>query len=142
MATDTKSKTIASRTIDFFRRASSGALRGASLIEEEELMIVRSWSARATCAGADAYERHFRSRVLPALSRLQGQLGAELLRHDDGDDARLRVLSYWESMDAVRSFSGDDVGVAIVEDDARAALTSFDDRAEHFEIVVSTRARI
>jgi hypothetical protein len=43
-------------------------------------MLLRSWSARATSAGARAYLAHFRRRVLPELRRVPGFRGAVVLR--------------------------------------------------------------
>jgi heme-degrading monooxygenase HmoA len=45
------------------------------------------------------------------------------------------VLTLWESMDAVRKFAGGKPDKAIVEPEARAVLTDFDDCVTHFEIV-------
>lgn len=101
-------------------------------------MIVRTWSARATRGGADDYERHFRAHVLPALARLDGHCGAQLLRRDADGDVALTVVSYWESIAAVTRFAGDDAEAAVVEDDARAALTSYDTRVRHFELRADT----
>jgi heme-degrading monooxygenase HmoA len=45
------------------------------------------------------------------------------------------VFTLWESRDAVRKFAGPKPEKAVVEPDARAALTEFDKFAAHFEIV-------
>lgn len=87
------------------------------------------------------YERHFRSHVLPALSQLDGHRGAQLLRRDDGGAVVLCVLTYWESMEGVRRFAGDDAEVAVVEEDARAVLTSYDARVTHFQVLIDTTPR-
>lgn len=101
-------------------------------------MIARAWSARATLAGATAYELHFRASVLPALARLAGHCGAQLLRCDDGDRVELRVVTYWESIEAIARFAGADPEAAVVEHDARAALISYDARVTHLQVVADT----
>jgi heme-degrading monooxygenase HmoA len=75
------------------------------------------------------------------LSRLDGHRGAQLLRRDDGGDVALCVLTYWESMEAVKRFAGDDADLAVVEEDARAALTSYDARVAHFEVLIDATPR-
>ena len=45
------------------------------------------------------------------------------------------VLTKWQSMDAIRAFAGDDVGKAVVEAGAVAALVDFDDRVQHYETI-------
>lgn len=98
--------------------------------------IVRVWSARATAAGADAYVTHFRTAVLPALRATGGHRGAMVLRRTDRDLVRITVLTRWESMATVEGFAGPDREAAVVEPAARAVLTDFDARVEHFELAV------
>ena len=98
--------------------------------------VVRSWSARATAAGADAYVAHFRSAVLPALRRRPGHRGAMVLRRPQDGLIRITVLTLWTSMADVEEFAGADAGAAVVEPTAREVLADFDTRAEHFELAV------
>ena len=98
--------------------------------------IVRSWSARATRAGADAYLEHFRSTVLPALRRRPGHRGAMVLRRSQDGLIGITVLTLWTSMTAVSEFAGADAQTAVVEAAARDVLADFDTRVEHFELAL------
>jgi len=98
--------------------------------------IVRSWSARATPAGADAYLEHFRSTVLPALRRRPGHRGAMVLRRPQDGLIGITVLTLWTSMAAVSEFAGADAHAAVVEPAARDVLADFDTRVEHFELAL------
>jgi len=61
-----------------------------------------------------------------------------LLRRAVEGAVELVVLTLWESMEAVRKFAGKEPEKAVVEPEARAVLTSFDDSVTHFEIVDCT----
>ncbi len=98
-------------------------------------MIVRTWRGRAASTNAPAYAEHFRRRVLPELRGIDGFLGATLLRQDGPDEVEYLVLTRWASMDAVRAFAGEDVGKAVVEPEAAAALAGFDETVRHYEVV-------
>jgi heme-degrading monooxygenase HmoA len=98
--------------------------------------VVRSWSARATPAGARAYLEHFERAVHPALRRLAGHRGVLVLRRSEGGAVEITVLTLWTSLEAVQEFAGVDPSVAVVEPEARAALTTFDTRVVHFELVL------
>lgn len=98
--------------------------------------VARSWSARATAAGAEAYLAHFQKAVLPALREIDGHRGALVLRRPEGDLVRITVLTLWESMAAVERFAGADAEAAVVEPAARAVLADFDPRVEHFELTL------
>jgi heme-degrading monooxygenase HmoA len=102
-------------------------------------MILRQWSGRAAPQNRDAYPRHFRQNVLPELRRLPGFEGAELAARDVGGLVEYQVLTWWESLDAVRSFAGEDPERAVVEPEAVAALLAFDERVRHFTIVEAAR---
>jgi heme-degrading monooxygenase HmoA len=58
-----------------------------------------------------------------------------LLRREVDDGTELVVLTLWESMEAVRRFAGPDPDKAVVEPEARAVLTSFDEYVTHFGVV-------
>jgi heme-degrading monooxygenase HmoA len=102
--------------------------------------VLRSWSARATTAGSDAYLDHFERTVLPTLRRLAGHRGVLVLRRARGDEVEVTVLTLWTSMDAVRDFAGAEESAAVVEPAARTALTGWDTHAEHFELLLHASA--
>jgi heme-degrading monooxygenase HmoA len=101
-------------------------------------MIVRIWHGKAVGEQAHAYERHVSARVFPALGAIGGNKGAFLLRRDTDDGAEFVVLTIWDSMEAVREFAGDDPEVAVVEPNARAVLSSFDEFVRHYQLVHGT----
>jgi|SRR5580658_11349158 heme-degrading monooxygenase HmoA len=98
-------------------------------------MIVRAWRGQALSSNPTAYIEHFKRNVLPELGTIEGFLGASLLRQNRPDDVEFLVLTRWSSIEAIRRFAGDDVGKAIVEPEAAAALASFDTTVQHYEVV-------
>ncbi|MEO3768619.1 hypothetical protein [Streptomyces sp. B8F3] len=97
-------------------------------------MILRDWGATATPVGAGEYARHFTAAVLPRLRALPGFHTAFLLTRTDARLVRIRVLTVWESFDAVRAFTGPDTAVAAVEPGARSVVLDYDRTVDHFEI--------
>lgn len=98
-------------------------------------MIVRAWRGRAALTKPQAYPDHFNRNVLPELRGIAGFKGASLLREDRADHIEFLVLTRWESLDAIRSFAGEDISRAVVEPEAVAALESFDSRVNHYAVV-------
>jgi heme-degrading monooxygenase HmoA len=97
-------------------------------------MIVRLWRGQAPNATADTYRKHATRTVFPSLKELAGHRGAWLLRRYVYGQTEFLAMTLWESLDSIRSFSGDDVSTAIVEPEGRAALSSFDNFASHYEV--------
>ena len=106
------------------------------------MVIARSWSARATPTGAQAYVRYFRDALAPELAKLEGFLGASISQLERGDALELLVITRWASLDAIHRFAGADHERAVVEPEARALLLSFDDRVEHRTVVLDLASRV
>jgi len=98
-------------------------------------MIIREWRGRADPARADAYPKYFREHLVPELKQLPGFRGAFLGRHDLGARIEFVALTHWDSLDAIRTFAGADIGKAIVEPGGVAALVEFDPFVRHYEVV-------
>jgi len=105
-------------------------------------LTVRTWSATAASVGAKDYSRYSAGTLLPQLRELPGFVGAYLLRRDLGEDgtAELTAHTFWDSPEAIRSFAGDDITVAVVEPEAQAMLLDFDRTAAHRSVLVDARS--
>ncbi len=97
-------------------------------------MIARVWRASATPANADAYFRYFSGTVVPHLKSIVGHHHAYLLRRPQGGQVELLAITFWDSIDTVKNFAGNDAETAIVDPEARAMLSEFDDFARNFEV--------
>ena len=64
-----------------------------------------------------------------------GNRGAWMLRRDEGDRTEFVTLSYWDSLDAVRAFAGDDVERAVFYPEDDRFLVDRETRVLHYEIV-------
>ncbi len=100
-----------------------------------QVPILRLWKARSTAEKVGHYVQHATQKVLPALRAIPGHRGAYLLRRTINGAVEIVVLTLWESMDAVRQFAGAKPEKAVVEPEAQAVLTDFDESVTHFEIV-------
>ena len=99
-------------------------------------MIARIWRGWASYATAADYQRHYESEVSDHLGAVSGFCGARLLRRDDGHEVMFTSITYFDSMDAVCAFAGDDYEQAVVEDAAQQALSRWDDRVAHHDVVI------
>lgn len=98
-------------------------------------MIIRIWRGQAA-AGTDAesYLRHVTGTVFPALRDLAGHRDAWLLRREVDGKTEFLAVTFWESLDSIRAFSGDDFDTAIVEPEAQAVLSDFDSFTRHYAL--------
>ena len=98
-------------------------------------MILRMWKARSTESRAGEYIQHATKVVFPKIRAIAGHRGGYLLRRDVHGGVELVVLTLWDSMEAVRRFAGAKPDKAVVEPEARAVLTDFDEYVTHFEVI-------
>jgi heme-degrading monooxygenase HmoA len=98
-------------------------------------MIARIWRGWAPRETAADYHRHYESEVDEHLRAVSGFRGARLLRRDDGQEVMFTSITYFASLDAVQAFAGADYERAVVEEAARRALSHWDDRVTHHDVV-------
>ena len=99
-------------------------------------MIARTWRGWASAATADDYQDHYETEVAEHLRQVPGFRGARLLRRQDGDEVMFTSITFFSSMDDVRTFAGEDPRQAVVEESARRALTRWDDHVTHHDVAV------
>jgi hypothetical protein len=100
-------------------------------------MICRLWRGWTTPENADAYERIVRGDVIPGIEarNILGFRHIDLMRRDLGGEIEFQTLMWFDSLDAIKTFMGEDFSVSHVPLEARAVLNSFDDRAAHYEVI-------
>lgn len=100
-------------------------------------MICRLWRGWTTPDNADAYEQIVRGEVIPGIEarRIPGFRHIDLMRRIDGGEVEFLTLMWFDSIDAVKAFVGDDHEVAHVPEPARAVLSRLDQRVAHFEVL-------
>jgi heme-degrading monooxygenase HmoA len=101
------------------------------------MTIARTWRARATTAKAPAYAKHFSEVVAPHLKELAGHKGAWLLQREVDGRTEFVAVTLWESREVIEAFAGKDISRSHVESEGQAALESFDDFADHYEVAYS-----
>lgn len=99
-------------------------------------MISRIWHGWTTQANADAYETLLKSEIFVGIhsKKIPGYLGMQLFRRSVGAEVEFITVMWFDSIEAVRAFSGEDYEGAVVPLKARALLSRFDARSQHYEV--------
>ena len=100
-------------------------------------MICRLWRGWTTKENAAAYERVVRGQVIPGIEarHIPGFLAIDLIRRDRDSDVEFMTLMWFDALDSLKAFMGEDYAVAHVPPEARAVLSNFDKRSAHFEVL-------
>ena len=99
-------------------------------------MILRIWHGWTTPENADAYENLLRTEVFPGIEakNIAGYQSIQLLRREADGEVEFITMMSFDSLQAVKDFTGEDYETAYVPDKARAVLKRFDDRSQHYEL--------
>ena len=100
-------------------------------------MIGRIWRGWTSRENADAYEALLRTEIFVGIAEraIDVYRGIHLLRRDDDHGVEFVTIMWFDSMDAVKAFAGEDYKVAVVPPDARLLLSRFDDRSAHYRVI-------
>jgi heme-degrading monooxygenase HmoA len=96
--------------------------------------VARTWRGWTRRSDADAYVAYLEQTGMPAYRQTPGNCGAWILRRDDGDRTEFVTLSFWESVDAIHGFAGDDISVAVFYPEDDAFLIERETSVQHYEI--------
>ena len=99
-------------------------------------MIARCWQGWTTPENADAYESLLRTEIFPGIAAkgVAGYRGIELLRRPFGQEVEFMTVMWFDSLEAVTAFAGEDAEAAYVPAKARQVLARFEERSRHYEL--------
>ncbi len=99
-------------------------------------MISRVWHGYTTPENADAYEALLKAEIFTGIQNRQivGYNGIQLFRRSLEVEVEFITVMWFDSIEAVRTFAGEDYEVAVVPPKARTLLSRFDARSQHYEV--------
>ncbi len=99
-------------------------------------MIGRIWHGWTKPENADAYENLLREEIFSGIAskNLTGYNGIQLFRRNVKDEVEFVTIMWFESIEAIKKFAGEDYETAVVPAKARELLKRFDERSQHYEV--------
>ncbi|HEV2595240.1 MAG TPA: hypothetical protein VGU01_08595 [Sphingomicrobium sp.] len=100
-------------------------------------MICRLWRGWTDPWNADAYQRIVHTEVIPEIEarKISGFRHIDLMRRDGEQETEFQTLMWFDSLDAIINFIGDDYTRSHVPARAQAVLKRFDERATHYQVI-------
>jgi len=99
-----------------------------------QIVIARVWTGRTRVEDYDTYMAYLEESGVAALHATAGNQGVMVLRRLHGAEAEFSVMSFWDSLDDVKAFAGEDVDAARYFPDDERYLLDFPPRLKHFEV--------
>jgi heme-degrading monooxygenase HmoA len=102
-------------------------------------VIARTWRGWTSVDDADRYADYVNETGVPGLAATEGNRGVYLLRRIEDDRAEFIVLSFWESLDAIKAFAGEDIEKAVFYPKDENFLSEREWTCVHYEVPVASR---
>jgi heme-degrading monooxygenase HmoA len=100
-------------------------------------MKSRIWHGYTTPENADAYEKLLKEEIFVGIKnqKMSGYKGIQLLRRELINETEFITIMWFESLDSVKKFAGEDYEQSVVPEKARKILSHFDSKSQHYDVI-------
>jgi heme-degrading monooxygenase HmoA len=100
-------------------------------------MIARTWHGRVPAEKADAYHEYLLRTGVADYADTPGNHGVHVLRRVEGEVAHFLLITYWESVDAIVRFAGEDYERARYYPEDDDFLLEREPFVAHYEVLLA-----
>ena len=98
-------------------------------------MIARIWHGKVPLAKAHSYHQYLLATGLHDYAGVKGNCGVTLLKKEEGDIVHYYTLTYWDSIDAIKVFAGEDYEKARYYPEDKDYLLELEPLVTHYGVV-------
>jgi heme-degrading monooxygenase HmoA len=97
-------------------------------------MITRIWRGWTRPEDTEAYAAYIKATGIVAYKATPGNQGAYLISRPDGDRTEFLTVSFWDSLESIAAFAGDDIDKAVFYAEDDRFLIDRETTVTHFEV--------
>ena len=97
-------------------------------------MIARIWHGRTKASDFEEYTELMKSVAIPDYEKTPGFVKLSFLRRVEGDVAHFNLVTYWESLEVIKNFAGEDYEIAKYYPEDKDYLLEFEEKVIHYEV--------
>ncbi len=101
-------------------------------------MIARTWRGWTNSRDADEYVDYLQQTGMRGFLGTPGNLGAYILKREDGDRTEFVTMAFFGSLQDVEAFAGEDVDVAVFYPEDDRFLVDREVTVTHYEVIEGT----
>jgi heme-degrading monooxygenase HmoA len=103
-------------------------------------MIARIWHGVTPKSKADAYLEYLNKTGVPGYRAVAGNLSVHVLRRIEGEQAHFLTLTFWDSLESIKKFAGEEYEKARYYPEDQDYLLEFEEKVTHYEVTFSAPA--
>lgn len=96
-------------------------------------MIARVWHGVTQATVADEYLEYLNATGVPELRATEGNQGVYVLRRTEAENSHFLLISFWDSIESIQRFAGEDVQQARYYPKDRDYLLELEPEVTHYE---------
>jgi len=85
----------------------SSAFAAAGPTLADKPMVARVWHGRTAADKAEAYRQYLYETGVKKIATLPGNRGVQMMAKIEADGGEFMVVSYWDSIDAIKGYAGE-----------------------------------
>jgi len=93
------------------------------------------WHGRVPSSRAEAYRTFLNERAIPDYRSVPGNVSVHVLERREAEVTHFITLTFWEGLDAIRAFAGEDAEKARYYPEDADFLLEYEPRVIHYEVV-------
>ncbi|WP_228515127.1 MULTISPECIES: antibiotic biosynthesis monooxygenase family protein [unclassified Flavobacterium] len=97
-------------------------------------MIARIWHGKTRIEDSEAYTAFTRKTAIPDYSKTDGFIKLSFLRNIKNGEAHFTLITYWENLEVIKNFAGEDFEKAKYYPEDNDFLLEFEEKVAHFEV--------
>ncbi len=97
-------------------------------------MIARIWHGKTKLTDMEAYTQFMKDKAVPDYKGTVGFVKLSFLRHVVDETAHFTLVTYWDNLDVIKNFAGDDYEVPKYYSEDKQYLLEFEDKVIHYEV--------
>jgi heme-degrading monooxygenase HmoA len=101
-------------------------------------MIERHWKGVAKREKAKEYVEHLQNDTFKQLTNINGFISAKILERDLDKGIEFLIITVWESVDAIKQFSGSNIEMAVVPEQVHEMMLTYGNTVQHYKINFET----
>ena len=99
-------------------------------------MIARIWHGITSGSKAEDYVEFLKKTGVRDYRGTEGNLGVHVLRRMEGNRAHFLTLTFWESVEAIKRFAGEEYEKARYYPEDKDYLLEFEEKVLHYEVML------
>ena len=96
-------------------------------------MITRIWHGKTKTADAAVYRDFVIATGMKEYAEASGNKGAQIWQRIEGDITHIWTVSWWDRLESIKAFAGDNIEKAKYYDDDKKYLLEFEPKVIHCE---------